>query len=277
MDSMIEKRSPPSLGIKIMAWVLTALSWMVFVVTLPFSLLFCVKVAQQGEKAHITRLGIYSRTKGPGMFLVLPLIEHFILVDIRSKILDVPKQEVITKDSVSLCVDAVIFYHISDAHASINNVENPQKATGRLVQTSLTKIFGQDEMQELLSDKDALTYQLQKELDVGTKRWGIKVERVQIEEITIPESLKRAMAAEAEASREAKAKLIKAEGEIKTARHLQKASQTLAESPYALQLKYLQTLNSLANINDSTIVFPVPIDIEMPWQSLTKNTMSVNK
>ena len=276
MDSTLEKREY-SCGIKAMVWLLTLLSWMFFVVTMPFSLFFCVKVAQTGEKAHITRLGIYSRTKGPGMFLVLPLIENFRLIDMRSKILDVPKQEVITKDSVSLSVDAVVFYHISDSIASINNVEDPRKATGRLVQTTLTKIFGGQEMQELLSDKDTLTYQLQKELDVGTKRWGIKVERVQIEEITIPESLKRAMAAEAEAAREAKAKLIKAEGEIKTARHLQKASQTLSESPYALQLKYLQTLNSMANTNESTVVFPVPIDIEMPWNSLMKNNMFDNK
>ena len=270
MDSTSEKRDY-SITMNAFVWLFTFLSWIVLVATLPLSLFFCVKVAQQGEKAHITRLGRYSRTKGPGMFLVLPFVESFRYIDMRSKILDVPKQEVITKDSVSLSVDAVVFYHISDPSASINNVENPEKATGRLVQTTLTKLFGGQMLQDLVSDKDTLSLEIQKALDAVTKRWGIQVERVQIEEITIPENLKRAMAAEAEASREAKAKLIKAKGEIKTAKHLQQASQTLSESPHALQLKYLQTLNTLANTNESTIVFPMPIDIEMPYESLQKS------
>ena len=272
MDSTLEKRNY-SIAMKTFVWLFTLLAWVVLVATFPFSLLFCVKVAQQGEKAHITRLGKYSRTKGPGMFLVLPFVEEFRLIDMRSKILDVPKQEVITKDSVSLCVDAVIFYHISDPHASINNVEDPEKATGRLVQTTLTKLFGSQDLQDAISDKDTLMLEIQKAMDIGTRRWGIKVERVQIEEITIPENLKRAMAAEAEASREAKAKLIKAEGEIKNAWHLQKASQTLSESPHAMQLRYLQSLNTLANVNESTIVFPMPIDIELPYKNLKKSFM----
>ena len=249
-------------GIKAIVWMLTILSWIVLICTLPFSLIFCVKVIQEYEKAAICKLGRLSRTKGPGMILVLPFIESFTKIDMRSKIMDVPPQEVITKDSVTVSVDAVVYYHVSDPLASIINVQSPQKAAGRLAQITLTKVLGTRILKECLSDKDAMSQEVQSVLDVATTQWGIKVERVEIEDVSLPKEMTRAMAAEAEASREAKAKLIKAEGEIKAAHFLQKASASLSESPYALQLKYLQTLGSLANAKDSTIVFPVPIDIE---------------
>jgi erythrocyte band 7 integral membrane protein len=196
------------------------------------------------------------------MFIVLPFIESFTKVDMRSKILDIPRQEVITKDSVTASVDAVVYYRITDPLASIVNVQNPQKATGRLAQVTLTRMIGTTELRELLSSKDTMSKDIQAVLDVATVPWGIKVERVEIEDVSLPDELTRVMAAEAEASREAKAKLIKAEGEIKSARFLQKASAELDSSPYAMQLKYLQTLSSVAKGKESTIVFPFPIDID---------------
>ena len=235
---------------------------MILICTFPLSLCMCVKIIQEYERAAICKLGRLSRTKGPGMIIVLPCIESFIKVDMRSKILDIPAQEVITKDCVTVDVDSVVYYRISDPLASICNVQDPQKAAGKLAQATLTKMFGNKLLKEVLSSKDSLSQELQEVLNVATAPWGIKVERVEIEDVSIPKELQRAMAAEAEAAREAGAKLIKAEGEINAARFLQKASINLSESPYGLQLKYLQTLNSLANHKDSTIIFPVPIDIE---------------
>ena len=249
-------------AIKVVILILTVLSWMVLVCTLPLSLCFCLKVVQEYEKAVICKLGRISRTTGPGMFIVLPFIESFKTIDMRSKILDIPRQEVITKDSVTVSVDAVVYYRISDPLASIVNVQNPQKAAGKLAQVTLTRLIGTKQLRELLSSKGSMSKDIQAVLDVATLPWGIKVERVEIEDVSLPNELTRAMAAEAEASRDAKAKLIKAEGEIQSARFLQKASAELDSSPYALQLKYLQTLNTVAKSKESTIVFPVPIDIE---------------
>ena len=259
----ISVRCEYTMGIKFFILLLTILSWIIVIFTFPLSLCFCVKVIQEYEKAAICRLGRLSKTKGPGMILVLPFIESFKKIDMRSKVLDVPSQEVITKDSVTVSVDAVVYYHVSDPVASITNVQNPKMATGKLAQSTLTKIFGTKQLQDVLSTKDNLSQEIQSVLDVATEPWGIKVERVEIEDVSLPKELQRAMAAEAEAAREARAKLIMAEGEITAARFLQKASANLSESPYGLQLKYLQTLNSVANAKDSTIIFPVPIDIDL--------------
>ena len=259
----ISVRCEYTLAIKLVIFILTIISWMIVIGTFPLSLCFCVKVIQEYERAAICKLGRLKKTKGPGMILVLPLIESFKKVDMRSKILDIPAQEMITKDSVTVSVDAVLYYHVSDPLASITNVQNPRMATGKLAQSTLTKVFGTKQLQDVLSSKRTLSQEIQAVLDVATVPWGIKVERVEIEDISLPKELQQAMAAEANAARESKAKLIMAEGEITAARFLQNASKTLTESPYALQLKYLQTLSSVAHGNESTIVFPVPIDINV--------------
>ena len=260
----ISMRCEYSIGIKVLVAILTLISWLVLIVTLPLSLCFCLKVIQEYEKAAICKLGrLNKKLKGPGMIIVLPMIESFQRIDMRQQIVDIPRQDVITKDSVSISVDAVSYCKVFDPFISLLNVKDPMKATERLAQCILTKVFGTRELQEILSNKGGLGKEVLAVLEIATAPWGIKVERVEIEDISLPNELQRAMAAEAEAARAAKAKLIKAEGEIKSARFLQQASATLSKSPYALQLKYLQTINSMANNNESTIVFPIPVDIDI--------------
>ena len=251
-----------SVMIKVCHMLLAICSWILFIATFPLSLCVCVKVVQQYEKDVIMRLGRLQKSRGPGLILVLPCIESFHKVDVRSKIMDVPAQEVITKDSVTLSVDAVVYYHISNATASFTNVRNPKMSAGRLAQTTLTNIFGNKELEEVLSGKERISHEMHALLDEATEYWGIKVERVEIQDVSLPEELQRAMAAEAEAARDAKAKIIAAEGEIKAAKFLHDASRIIDESPHALQLKYLQTLSTVASGNESTILFPVPLDIE---------------
>ena len=264
----ISMRCEYSLVIKLVVGILTLLSWLLFISTLPISLCFCLKVIQEYEKAAIWKLGrLKKNLKGPGMIIVLPIIESFQRIDMRQKIVDIPRQDVITKDSVSISVDAVTYCRIFDPFVSLLNVKDPLKATERLAQCTLTKVFGTKELQELLSNKGILAKEVLSILDVATAPWGIKVERVEIEDVSLPKELQGAMAAEAEAARAAKAKLIKAEGEIKSAIFLREASKTLSASPYALQLKYLQTLSSMASNNESTIVFPLPIDIDIDKMS----------
>ena len=260
----ISMRCEYSLGIKMFIAVLTFLTWIIFICTLPLSLCFCLKVIQEYEKAAICKFGRLKKgLKGPGMILVLPFIESFQRIDMRQKLVNIPRQDVITKDSVSISVDAMAYIKVSDPYTSILNVKDPIRATERLAQCTITKVFGTKELQELLSTKESLAKEVLTALNIGTDPWGIKVERVEIQDVSLPNELQRAMAAEAEASRDAKAKLIKAEGEIKAATYLQKASATLSESPYTLQLKYLQTLSSMAKSNESTIIFPIPLDIEI--------------
>lgn len=260
----LSMRCEYSLGIKLTIGIMTLLSWLVFICTFPLSLCFCLKVIQEYEKAAICKLGrLKKNLKGPGMIIVLPMTESFQRIDMRQKTLNIPRQDVITKDSVSISVDAVIYCRTFDPYSSLLNVKDPIEATVRLAQCTLTKVFGTKELQELLCNKDILGKEVLSILDVATAPWGIKVERVEIEDVSLPKELQGVMAAEAEAARAAKAKLIKAEGEIKSARFLRQASITLTESPYALQLKYLQTLSSMATNNESTIVFPLPIDIDI--------------
>merc|ERR1719460_2040604 len=249
-------------GIRICGWLLTALSWVIVLVTLPFSLCVLLKVVQEYERAVIFRLGrlLSGGSKGPGIFFVLPCIESYQKVDLRTITLGVPPQEVLTKDSVTVSVDAVVYYRVSNATISVANVENCHHSTRLLAQTSLRNILGTKNLHEILSDRESIALAMQGILDEATVAWGIKVERVEIKDARLPEQLQRAMAAEAEAAREARAKVIAAEGEQKASRALREAAQIISESPSALQLRYLQTLSSIAAEKNSTIIFPVPID-----------------
>lgn len=266
MDTKSFQRLYYSNGISLCMRILVIVSWLIVVCTLPLSLCFCVRITQEYERAAVFRLGRLKKTKGPGMIFILPCIESYKVLDLRSQVLDVPPQEVITKDSVTVSVDAVVYYHISNPMATIINVQNPRQATGRLAQTTLTNMFGAKDLQEVLSQKEGISHEMQAILYEATKPWGIEVERVEVEDISLPKTLQRAMAAEAEATREARAKIIMAEGEIKASYFLNDASKTINESPYALQLKYLQTLSTIANEKQSTIVFPVPLEINCSFQ-----------
>jgi len=250
-------------GIGFIGYILFGISWILVAITLPFSLCVIFKVVQEYERAVIFRLGrlLPGGAKGPGIFFVLPCIESYQKVDLRTITLGVPPQEVLTKDSVTVSVDAVVYYRVSNATVSVANVENAHHSTRLLAQTSLRNILGTKNLHEILSDRESISLAMQTILDEATTAWGIKVERVEIKDARLPEQLQRAMAAEAEAAREARAKVIAAEGEKKASGALREASEIISESSSALQLRYLQTLNSISAEKNSTIIFPLPLDM----------------
>ncbi|KAI9588561.1 hypothetical protein GQX74_004406 [Glossina fuscipes] len=222
-----------------------------------------VLVVQEYERAVIFRLGrlLQGGARGPGIFFILPCIDTYARVDLRTRTYDVPPQEVLTKDSVTVSVDAVVYYRVSNATVSVANVENAHHSTRLLAQTTLRNTMGTRHLHEILSERQTISGNMRVQLDEATDAWGIKVERVEIKDVRLPVQLQRAMAAEAEAAREARAKVIAAEGEQKASRALREASEVIGDSPAALQLRYLQTLNTISAEKNSTIVFPLPIDL----------------
>ncbi|EYC17866.1 hypothetical protein Y032_0029g1920 [Ancylostoma ceylanicum] len=244
-------------------WILTILSYLLIFVTLPISACMCIKVVQEYERAVIFRLGrlMPGGAKGPGIFFIVPCIDTYRKVDLRVLSFEVPPQEILSKDSVTVAVDAVVYFRISNATISVTNVEDAARSTKLLAQTTLRNILGTKTLAEMLSDREAISHQMQTTLDEATEPWGVKVERVEVKDVRLPVQLQRAMAAEAEAAREARAKVIVAEGEQKASRALKEAAEVIAESPSALQLRYLQTLNSISAEKNSTIIFPFPIDL----------------
>jgi len=218
------------------------------------------------------RLGrlVGGGAKGPGLFFVMPCIETYTKVDLRTVSFSVPPQEILTRDSVTVSVDAVVYYRISNATVSVANVENAHHSTRLLAQTTLRNMLGTRNLSEILSDRDNIAGSMQILLDEATDSWGIKVERVEIKDVRLPIQLQRAMAAEAEATREARAKIIAAEGEQKASRSLHDAATVISTSPAALQLRYLQTLNSVAAEKNSTIIFPFPIELVRHFLSSLK-------
>jgi len=241
---------------------LSIISCILVLVTLPFSLCYCVKVVQEYERAVIFRLGRLKKggASGPGLFFILPCIDNYRCVDLRTVSYEVPPQEMLSRDSVTVSVDAVCFYKISNPLAAVCNVGNYTHSTNLLVATSLRNVLGTKTLAEILSERETICHVMEHILDEATRPWGVKVERVEIKDVRVPVQLQRAMAAEAEAAREARAKVVAAEGEQKASTHLKEAALVLEESSSALQLRYLQTLNAISTEQSSTIVFPFPID-----------------
>ncbi|KAM6945920.1 stomatin-like [Aplochiton taeniatus] len=231
--------------------------------TFPFSIWMCVKIVKEYERAVIFRLGRITdrKPKGPGIFFVVPCTDTFVKVDLRTVSFDIPPQEILTKDSVTVSVDGVVYFRVHCPVSTVANVSNANWSTRLLAQTTLRNVLGTKNLGELLSDREGISRNMQESLDEATDPWGIKVERVEIKDVKLPVQLQRAMAAEAEASREARAKVIAAEGEMNASRALKEASLVIAESPSGLQLRYLQTLHSIAAEKNSTIIFPLPMDI----------------
>ncbi|XP_061916870.1 stomatin (EPB72)-like 3a [Entelurus aequoreus] len=258
---VVEERNSGGLGC--FGWILVVISLVFIAATFPVTIFMCVKIVQEYERAVIFRLGRIAdrKPKGPGLFFVLPCTDNFVKVDLRTVSFDIPPQEILTKDSVTVSVDGVVYFRIECPISSVANVSNAHSSTRLLAQTTLRNVLGTKNLAELLSDREGISLGMQESLDEATNAWGIKVERVEIKDVKLPQQLQRAMAAEAEASREARAKLISAEGEMKASRALKEASLIIAESPSALQLRYLQTLNSIAAEKNSTIIFPLPIDM----------------
>ncbi|XP_051965592.1 stomatin (EPB72)-like 3a [Xyrauchen texanus] len=251
----------PSLGC--IGWFIIIISIIFIIGLFPVTIFMCIKIVQEYERAVIFRLGriVDRKPKGPGIFFVLPCTDTFRKVDLRTVSFDIPPQEILTKDSVTVSVDGVVYFRVFDPICSVANVTNADHSTRLLAQTTLRNILGIRNLSELLSDREGISNSMQASLDEATSDWGIKVERVEIKDVKLPQQLQRAMAAEAEAAREARAKVIAAEGEMNASRALKEASLVIAESPSALQLRYLQTLNTIAAEKNSTIIFPLPIDI----------------
>lgn len=245
------------------------MSYFGFFVLLPISLFFSIKIVREYERAVIMRLGriFDGGAKGPGLFFILPCIDDIITVDLRTITFDVPPQEILTKDSVTITVDAVCYYRTYNPVAAVTNITNAAYSTRLLAATTLRNILGTKSLQEILQDKDIIANQMQSILDEATDVWGIRVERTEVKDVRLPMNMQRAMATEAEATREAKAGLIAAEGEQKASLALKEAADVISKNPVAIQLRYLQTLSNISDEKNSTIIFPIPIEM---MQSMCK-------
>jgi regulator of protease activity HflC (stomatin/prohibitin superfamily) len=220
-----------------------------------------IRVLREYERGVIFRLGRLIGAKGPGIIFLIPIVDRMVKVTLRTVVLDVPPQDVITKDNVSLKVNAVVYFRVVQPDKAVVEVENYLFATSQLSQTTLRSILGQSELDELLAQRDKINRELQKIIDTHTEPWGIKVSNVEVKQIDLPIEMQRAMAKQAEAERERRAKIVHADGEFQASQKLSDAARIIAQTPIALQLRYLQTLTEIAAEKNSTILFPVPIDI----------------
>ena len=223
-------------------------------------LFYSLRILREYERGVIFLLGRFWGVKGPGLIIVIPIIQEMVRVDLRTIVLDVPTQDVISRDNVSVKVNAVLYYRVIDPQRAIIQVEEFHNATSQLAQTTLRSVLGQHELDEMLSERDKLNADLQRMLDGQTDAWGIKVLNVEIKHVDLDESMIRAIAKQAEAERSRRAKIIDAEGELQAADKLRQAAEIISREPQAIQLRYLGALSNIANENSTTIVFPLPID-----------------
>ncbi len=229
-------------------------------------LLNCIKVIREYERAIIFRLGkVLPEPKGPGLIIVIPIVDKVVRVDLRVVTLDVPPQDVITKDNVSVKVNAVVYYRVLDPTKAVVAVANYYYATQQLAQTHLRSVLGEYELDDLLTKREILNQRLQSILDKDTDPWGVKVSKVEVKSVDLPQEMQRAMARQAEAEREKRAKIIHADGELQASKKLAEAADVLSQNDMALQLRYLQTLLEIGSEKNTTIVFPVPIDLIRPF------------
>jgi regulator of protease activity HflC (stomatin/prohibitin superfamily) len=236
--------------------------FLVVLLVIVAALLFAaINVMREYERAVVFFLGKFQTVKGPGLILIIPVIQQMVKVDLRTVVFDVPTQDVISRDNVSVKVNAVIYFRVIDPEKAIIQVENYFEATSQLAQTTLRSILGQHELDEMLASREQLNIGIQKILDEQTDSWGIKVTNVELKHVDLDESMIRAMAKQAEAERERRAKVIHAKGEFEASEQLVAAAQVLGESPQAIQLRYMQTLTEISGEGNSTIVFPLPIDL----------------
>jgi regulator of protease activity HflC (stomatin/prohibitin superfamily) len=242
----------------------------VLVVLVVMFLASAIRILNEYERGVIFRLGRVIDMKGPGLIILIPVVDRMVKVDMRTITMDVPPQDVITRDNVSIKVNAVVYFRVMDANSAVIEVENYLYATSQLAQTTLRSVCGQFELDEILSEREKINLTLQEILDRSTDPWGIKVSLVEVKHIDLPEEMKRAIAKQAEAERERRAKVINAEGEFQAAQKLVDAAALMETQPMSLQLRYLQTLNQIAAENSSTILFPVPIDLIKPFLSLSE-------
>lgn len=274
-DSMTDKQKSTSYNNMVedqeqdqgcMYYILSTLCLLLIIVTFPISIWFCFKIVQTYERGVIYRLGVCQGAKGPGLFFFIPCIDSIHVIDCRTITFDVSPQEILTKDSVTVRVDAVCNMRIVDATASINNVDDAFRSTKLKAQTTLRNTLGTKTLAGILSDREDICHTMQESLDHATDPWGIKIESVEIKDVILPPMMQRAMAAEAEAARDAQAKVISAQGELEASKALKGAADVISQSKGAMQLRYLQTLTAIAAERNSTIIFPLPMDI-LPLQN----------
>jgi regulator of protease activity HflC (stomatin/prohibitin superfamily) len=226
-----------------------------------FAYPYAVRIVQEYERGVIFRLGRLVGARGPGLFFIIPVVERMVKVDLRIVTMDVPSQECITRDNVTVKVNAVIYFRVVDPEAAVVKVLDHFRATSQISQTTLRSVLGQSDLDELLAKREYINQKLQKIIDEQTEPWGVKVTVVEVKDVELPQGMQRAIARQAEAERERRAKVIHAEGEFQASQRLADAARIMATAPYSLQLRFLQTLTEVASERNSTIVFPVPIDI----------------
>jgi len=224
-----------------------------------------IRILREYERGVIFRLGRLIAAKGPGLIFLIPIIDKMVRVSLRTVVLDVPPQDVITQDNVSIKVNAVVYFRVIDPRNAIVQVENFLAATSQISQTTLRSVLGQSELDDLLSQREKINHKLQQIIDANTEPWGVKVSNVEVKQIDLPQEMQRAMAKQAEAERERRSKVIASEGEYQASQRLADAAKILSEQPSALTLRYLQTLREIATEKNSTTIFPVPIDLLKPF------------
>ncbi len=224
-----------------------------------------IKILREYERGVVFRLGRLIAAKGPGLIFLIPVIDKIVRVSLRTIVLDVPPQDVITQDNVSIKVNAVVYFRVIDPRDAIVQVENYLAATSQISQTTLRSVLGQSELDDLLSQREKINHKLQQIIDANTEPWGVKVSNVEVKQIDLPQEMQRAMAKQAEAERERRSKVIAAEGEYQASQRLSDAAKILSDQPSALTLRYLQTLREIATEKNSTTIFPVPIDLLTPF------------
>jgi regulator of protease activity HflC (stomatin/prohibitin superfamily) len=238
--------------------------WLTPIAIIGVLLFQAIRVLREYERGVVFTLGRFQSVKGPGLIIIIPVIQQMVKVDLRTIVMDVPTQDVISHDNVSVKVNAVLYYRVVDPQKAIINVEHFMDATSQLAQTTLRSVLGKHELDEMLSERDKLNIDIQKILDSQTDAWGIKVANVEIKHVDLDESMIRAIAKQAEAERQRRAKVIHAEGEQQAAKKLVEAAHELAQAPGAMQLRYLQTLTEIGSEQNTTVVFPLPMDILEP-------------
>ena len=236
-----------------------------------------IKIVPEYQRGVIFRLGRLIGAKGPGLFFIIPFIDRMVKVDLRVVTMDVPSQEIITKDNVTVRVDAVVYFRVVDPEASVVKILDHVRGTSLISQTTLRNVLGQSELDELLTQREKLNQMLQKIIDEQTDPWGVKVSIVEIKQVELPETMKRSMAAQAEAERERRAKIIHADGEFQASARLAEAGAIIAREPTTLQLRYLQTLTEIASERNSTLIFPVPIDLITMFMNRRTDTQQGEK
>jgi len=256
-----------------MHWIVYAIIGFFVLTLIPMA----VKIVAEYERGVIFRLGRLVGAKGPGLFLIIPFIDRMVKVDLRVITMDVPSQEVITKDNVTVRVNAVVFLRVVDPESAVVKVLDHIRATSQISQTTLRNVLGQSELDELLAEREQLNETLQKIIDEQTDPWGVKVSAVEIKEVELAETMRRMMAAQAEAERERRAKIIHAEGELQASEKLAQAGTIIASEPTSLQLRYLQTLTEVASEKNSTLIFPIPIDLINMFMNRGTNAQSGEK